>query len=277
MRRRPASVLVAVLCGLVAGIGLGAAPAQAAACPAGRGVTVVVGSQVGCDPSAGGDAASNFTDAGHTLTYARREPGFVCRVDGQPASDPCVNASPASAYWGLFWSDGASGTWVYSSLGVGSLTVPAGGSVAFVFQTGGGRTMPSVAPPRASAPSPTVEPTSNTNGGSKGKGSKGDRKKTGGTSVPPAAGSTPGPSASPSVSASPTASEPSSSTSTTTTAPPTAADTSAGDATVAGGVTPTSAEADQSDGGRAAGWIAGGAVVVVLGVAGVVAWRRRAA
>lgn len=270
-------MLVAILLGIVAGSGLGAAPAQAAACTGRTGVTVVVGSQVGCDPSAGGDAASNFIGAGHALTYARREPGFVCRVDGQPASDPCVNASPASAYWGLFWSDGTSGSWVYSSLGVGSLTVPAGGSVAFVFQTGGGRTMPSVAPPRASAPSPTAEPTSNTSSGTKGKGSKGPGKNTGGTSVPPVAGSTPEPSTSPSASASPTASEPSSSTSTATTAPPTAAPSTDGDETIAGGVTAASSKADPSDGGGSAGLIAAGAVGVVLGVAGVVAWRRRAA
>ena len=36
---------------------------------------------------------------------------------------------PTNAYWGLFWSNGTSGTWAYASEGVDSLSVPAGGSV----------------------------------------------------------------------------------------------------------------------------------------------------
>ena len=57
---------------------------------------------------------------GVTLGYATRQPGFVCRVNGAPASDPCVNASPANAYWGLWWADGSQASWTYSSYGVGS-------------------------------------------------------------------------------------------------------------------------------------------------------------
>lgn len=155
--------LVRGLLALVVGVGIGlvasSGTAVAAACSAGTGVTVVVGSSVGCDANGGGVAASNFTDAGHSLTYARREPGFVCRVDNSPASDPCVNASPTDAYWALFWSDGKSGTWTYSNTGVGGLTVPTGGWVAFVFQTSNARTYPSMTP-RTAAPAPTSRPTS---------------------------------------------------------------------------------------------------------------------
>ena len=59
---------------------------------------------------------------------------------------PCVSTPPANAYWGLYWSNGTSGSWSYSSLGVGSLTVPAGGSVAFAWQ-GGPRVRPASPPP----------------------------------------------------------------------------------------------------------------------------------
>ncbi len=38
-----------------------------------------------------------------------------------PADDPCVNTPPADAYWGLWWSDGTTGKWTYSSLGAASL------------------------------------------------------------------------------------------------------------------------------------------------------------
>ncbi|MGZ4450728.1 MAG: hypothetical protein ACXVW4_13110, partial [Nocardioides sp.] len=125
--RLAAAVLVTAAVGL-----LPAAPAQAAACSTASGVTVVVdfhelggGVQQVCDAGgAGEDAATQFTESGFSLTRVQRQPGFVCRVDGAPSSDPCQNTPPADAYWGLWWSDGRSGTWTYSSEGVDSLTVP---------------------------------------------------------------------------------------------------------------------------------------------------------
>jgi hypothetical protein len=159
---------VAVL--VAAAVGVGApGQAQAAACGTAHGVTVVVdfhqlggGVQTACDPGGGGHHASTqLTDVGHVLTYAQRQPGFVCRVDGSPSSDPCINTSPADAYWSLWWSDGTSGQWSFSSLGVGSLTVPEGGYVALSWQGGTSRAAPRVTPkphPAASA-SPTSSPT----------------------------------------------------------------------------------------------------------------------
>lgn len=148
---------MAVLIGVAATLVGAAGPAQAAACPAGTGVTVVVGSSVGCDPSASSPAAKNFSKTGHTLSYASNSPGFVCRVDGYPASDPCTDTSPADAYWGLFVSDGTSGKWTYSSRGATSLKVPAGGWVAFVFQSSTTKKYPSVKPLAAKpAPRPTT-------------------------------------------------------------------------------------------------------------------------
>jgi hypothetical protein len=155
---------VAVLVTAAVGLGL-PGPAQAATCGTAHGVTVVVdahqlvgGIQTACDlTGAGKHASSQLTDVGHALTYAQRQPGFVCRVDGSPSSDPCINTSPADAYWSLWWSDGTSGQWSFSSLGVGSLTVPEGGYVALSWQGGSGRAAPRVAPkphPTASA-SPT--------------------------------------------------------------------------------------------------------------------------
>ena len=106
---------------------------------------------------------------GYTFTYVQRQPGFVCRINGQPASDPCVNTPPVDAYWGLWWSDGTSGTWTYSSVAAGSLTIPDGGYVAFAWQSGA-RSAPG-APATAHASSPTSAPTSTpTTGGGGGKG-----------------------------------------------------------------------------------------------------------
>ena len=159
---------------LVAGPGLLApslAPAATAAtCSGSGGVSVVVdyrelggGIVTGCAPGGGGrSAASIFESAGVALSYATRQPGFVCRVNGAPTSDPCVNTSPADAYWGLWWSEGSSASWTYSSQSVGGLTVPDGGSVAWSWQQGrtDGAVPPGVGAPvtEKSTPSPTASP-----------------------------------------------------------------------------------------------------------------------
>jgi hypothetical protein len=158
--------LAAVTLG-VAAVGVVAQPpAQAATCGSASGVSVVVdfhqlggGVQTFCDAGGAGKYADKqFVDAGHSLTYVQRQPGFVCRVDGTPASDPCVNTPPADAYWSLWWSDGKSGTWTYSSTGVASLKVPAGGYVALSWQQGSAKAAPGVAP-TAHPSSPTTHPT----------------------------------------------------------------------------------------------------------------------
>jgi hypothetical protein len=167
--RLVAAVLMTAAAGLVV-----SAPAQGASCPGAHGVTVVVdfhelggGAQSACDANGSGKTAlTQLTDVGRTLTYVQRQPGFVCRVDGAPASDPCVNTPPSDAYWSLWWSDGKSGRWTYASTGVGSLEVPDGGYVALSWQGGDSKAPPGVTPAaHASAPppptpsSPTPSPT----------------------------------------------------------------------------------------------------------------------
>jgi hypothetical protein len=132
------------------------APAQAsgAGCTPGHGVTVVVEfNQLGgddvrlCDAGGGGRTAARLLeDDGLSLTYVQRQPGFVCRVAGVPAQDPCVNTPPDDAYWSLWWSDGSSDTWTYASIGVDSLTIPDGGSVALAWDGKPGDVTPATAP-----------------------------------------------------------------------------------------------------------------------------------
>lgn len=151
-----------------AGSGLAASPdAAAAVCSGASGVSVVVdfsgnpdggGVTTSCAADGAGRSASRvFPSAGYPLTYAQREPGFVCRISGAPSSDPCQVASPTDAYWGLFWSDGRDGAWHYATAGVGGIKVPQGGSLAFVWQDGGARDTPPVAPPKHAA-QPTQPP-----------------------------------------------------------------------------------------------------------------------
>ena len=164
------------------GVVLPTMPASAAACSSASGVTVVVdphglggGVHTICDGDGGGVKASTlFTRNGFDLTYVQRQPGFVCRVDGAPASDPCVNTPPADAYWGLFWSDGTTGTWSYATAGAAALTIPDGGYVAFSWQGSTAKALPGVTPTaRAStSPSPSASPSDgHSSGGGKGGGS----------------------------------------------------------------------------------------------------------
>jgi hypothetical protein len=136
------------------------APVEASTCGAGSGVSVVVdfhqlggGVQTFCDAGgAGENAAQQFSDAGHVLTYVQGQP-FVCQVDSKPDTQ-CQRTPPADAYWSLWWSDGKSGEWKYSSVGVTGLKVPDGGSVALSWQGQSSQAKPRVAPPASSAGSP---------------------------------------------------------------------------------------------------------------------------
>ncbi len=112
---------------LVAGAGvLVPATASAATCTSAEGVTVVVdfkdlggGVVADCVANDGGTVSTLFRAAGHSLTQVTSQPGFVCRVDGLPGAEQeaCNNTPPPDAYWGLWWSDGESGSWTYATSG----------------------------------------------------------------------------------------------------------------------------------------------------------------
>jgi hypothetical protein len=206
---RVGSVVAAALLAVAATVlpGVSVAPAAAAACTDAGGITVVVdpGSLPGslsqtCVASGGDDAAALFAAAGHSLERVQRFPGAICKVNHQPESAGCVNMPPTNAYWGLFWSNGTSGSWVYASEGVDSLSVPAGGSVAFAWQASSSRRNPATAPPDHDASEPG-------DGGSDGSGGTGGSAGgTGGSTGGSGGGSQDGtPSASPT--GSPTAGE----------------------------------------------------------------------
>ncbi|MEU4767528.1 hypothetical protein AB0H12_30165 [Actinosynnema sp. NPDC023794] len=148
--RRGLTALAAV------GLALASAPptAQAADC---SGVTVVVdfrslggGVQTGCAPGDPATGTAALTAAGFGYTFASRQPGFVCRINGKPSNDPCVNTSPTTAYWG-YWHGRPGGSWVYGNTSAGAYD-PAPGSVEG-WSFGAGEP-PGIAPP-APAPKPT--------------------------------------------------------------------------------------------------------------------------
>lgn len=258
------------------------APASAATCSTGQGVSVVVdfhelggGVRTACVADGGGQLASSLVpSAGFPLTYAQRQPGFVCRVSGQPASDPCVNTSPADAYWGLWWSDGKTGSWSYATSGAGSLRVPDGGYVAFSWNGSPTRSAPGVAPAvhRAATPTPTASASSSAAPSSPHPSSQ--------HSSPAAATD---PSSSASGSATPDPTDPTDMETATpskrhhhtpSTAPspdaPTATDSANPDQ-----VAPASADAAESDDGGLPAWVAPAVIVVLFGAVGAVLVVRR--
>lgn len=261
----------------------------AAACPGATGITVVVdfnelpagGGQVqaGCDADGGGRAAANFRDAGFALADHPTQPGYVCQVGGQPADGNCIEND---AFWSLWWSDGKSGKWVFSSDGAYALKVPAGGYVAFSWHQGGGRaTAPDAVPtPRqpASTPTPpassTPAETGNGDQGTKGDGKEGKGGK-GNQSSPSAqpsdsASASASPSATPSSTASESGASDSASASAaeTGTAVPDVADITDGPVT-------DTARLEGDDEGTFPTWAVGGLAVGVLGAAGAVPLIRR--
>ncbi|MCW2798237.1 hypothetical protein [Nocardioides sp.] len=294
-RRTLTSLAAAVLVTAAVGFALPAAPAEAAACSTGAGVTVVVdyeelggGVQQVCDASGGGDTATTlFTSNGFPLTYAQRQPGFVCRVSGVPTSDPCVNTSPADAYWGLWWSDGKTGRWAYASTSAGSLRIPEGGYVAFAWDGKDGQTQPAAAP-AAHASNPTPTPTQSTptptqsssagghhaSNGTPGSSGSGGVDPTSPTSTP-TAGSSPSASASEDPSGTPTTRPTRAPSGTASSTEMALSSESASSPTPDGAVdTPQGAPADAGDNGLPL-WVTPILIGLIFVAAGATVWHRR--
>ncbi|MCC5950955.1 MAG: hypothetical protein JJU45_02550 [Acidimicrobiia bacterium] len=125
-------------------------------CPTTAGVTVVVdltafdlGIHVRCAPGSPSSGFAALAGAGFEHRTAVRSPGFLCRIDGHPADDPCVNAAPASAYWS-YWLASRGGQWCYSNLGAGNRQPPPGTVEGWSFSrstSGAQAAPPGVAPP----------------------------------------------------------------------------------------------------------------------------------
>ncbi|HET7280305.1 MAG TPA: hypothetical protein VFJ22_19700 [Dermatophilaceae bacterium] len=259
--RWPRLAVAAVVAG--SGIAGAAAPAAAAACSGTSGVTVVVdygGSEsIRCasgDPTSGFDALAR---AGFSVTRVQQFPSAVCRINGYPASDPCVQMPPSNAYWS-YWHAKRGGTWSYYSVGPASSN-PAPGTVeGWAFGAG--------APPSVAPPAPTATPSSSSSTSSK-------PRSTSSSSPKPSAGSSPRPSTTSGTSAKKPSKSPSAVPSpTTATTPAATAATTSPTAGTTGAMSPLAARTDGGSG--RGGLLAGlGLIAALAGAASVVVWRRR--
>ena len=130
------------------------------ACGDNVGVTVVIdfqelggGVNMRCAPGQVTSGLDAFGIAGIAWEGAVRQPGFVCRIAGKPGpgSDPCLNASPDTAYWS-YWVAPRGGSWCYSNFGAGNRTPPPGSIEGWSFalnRSGSDVPPPRVAPPAA--------------------------------------------------------------------------------------------------------------------------------
>jgi hypothetical protein len=128
------------------------------ACTTTSGVTVVIdfqelggGVHVRCAPQPVGNGFEALRQAGIDHTTTVRFPGFLCRIAGKPANDPCQTTSPATAYWS-YWIAQRGASWCYSSWGAGNRTPPPGTVEGWSFSLG--RTSSTAPAPRVPAPAP---------------------------------------------------------------------------------------------------------------------------
>jgi hypothetical protein len=256
----------------VAGAGFVPAPADAAYC-SGSGVNVVVdygsikdGIERSC--GSGSSAQDVFRNAGIALTPDQQYSSVVCKVEGLPTNANCAIMPPANAYWGLYWSDGTSGHWVYSTVSVDALKVPSGGFVAFAWQSSSSQRAPGATPLNAQpqpSPTPTKKATS----------SPTKKPATGTTSAPRAGAPAASASASGSPSATPTGSP------TGTPSPSVTADAGASPSSevsppaVASGAGSTVLARTEDDGGGLPWWVPVAVLVGLAGGGGAAWWTRR--
>jgi hypothetical protein len=136
-------------------------------CPTSDGVTVVVdfqglggGVHVRCAPGASASGFDALGRAGIDYRTAVRFPGFLCRIADKPSNDPCIDTSPANAYWS-YWLAPRGGSWCYSNLGAASRTPPKGTVEGWSFSmstTGASAPPPGVAAPGRVSGAPTALP-----------------------------------------------------------------------------------------------------------------------
>jgi len=172
--RAATAVAVAVLGATLVATGFAPVPPAGAVVAAGSAggpctgsdsVTVVVdasrlggGVRTGCAAGSPRNGLEALRAAGFTVRGTARFPGFVCRIDDAPASDPCLDSAPADAYW-AYWHGPPGGGWTYSDTGAADRRPPVGSVEGWVFSDETGAP-PSVAPPArvAAVPPPVNAP-----------------------------------------------------------------------------------------------------------------------
>lgn len=115
---------------------------------------------VRCAPAPVESGYEALTKVGLEYTPTQRFPGFLCRIEGLPADDPCATTPPPDAYWG-YWRAERGGDWTYSQHGPATTNPPPGPVEGWAFSTGE-NTPPREAPPPPARSEPSPTPSSPT-------------------------------------------------------------------------------------------------------------------
>ncbi len=157
-----ATLTVAVVAALVSAVAAPVPRQATGACAGDSGVTVVIdfqelggGVNVVCAQGPVSSGLEALERAGVSYQSAQRVPGFVCRIADKPTDDRCVNASPASAYWG-YWIAAPGGAWCYSTIGAGSRKPPPGTFEGWSFSLD--KVAAAIPPPRFAPPAAASDP-----------------------------------------------------------------------------------------------------------------------
>jgi len=247
------------------------------------------GIEQGC--GAGSIARAVLTSAGYSLAGGPGGPDTVCRVNGVPAAgEECWGRT--QDHWYIFVAR-QGGAWNAATVGIDSLRLKPGDSVALVWEGTTTQRSPGVAaakpvtatkpsatavPSKAATAKPTAKATAKKPKATKSAGSVTTAATpTQASSSAAAASSSPSASASGSTAAGTTSAAPgqAASTSGATTAPSASGSATSDTSTLAGTATASSGTGDSSDSGGVPAWLLIVVVGVLAGASSVVAWRRK--
>lgn len=222
-RAGAAVVALAAVLGAVVGVGVGAlAPVDAAAAGCGPAPQGQIAAVVVVDRGSGAAARCATVGQGSTGLDALRaaghdvrlDGGFVCAIDGLPATGCGNRPSEGSAYW-RYWHAPPGGAWSYSQVGAGGYRLPSRCAVeGWVWSDSpSSNTPPSVGAPQVlcEAPTTTTAPPTTARPASAPPSTTGSASAPSPAGTPPAAGSSSasGGAAAPGVAADSAASDPS--------------------------------------------------------------------
>jgi hypothetical protein len=95
-----------------------------------------------CIPVSGRVSGPAFlTRAGYDIVGTKKYPTqIICRLNGAPASDPCITMPPADSYWAILIEQ--NNKWTWAQTGIDQATLKNGQGIGLVYAHHGKVTFP---------------------------------------------------------------------------------------------------------------------------------------
>jgi hypothetical protein len=90
-----------------------------------------------CIPKSSTMSGPDFlTEAGYTIIGTHKYPTqIICRLNGLPASDPCITMPPAHAYWAILIEQ--NNKWSWAQTGIDQVLLKPGEGIGLVYANNG--------------------------------------------------------------------------------------------------------------------------------------------